>query len=158
VHQAPPREDDALETLPVEAATPDGLTTEIAIAPQPASPLRATATFTRLTTLHPARLAGLPEWWRRQARDALPHATRRLVLDAPECAGSGTWHMRGWLRSAWLGRPIPVELQLWPRLGAWTKMSLQPQRRVHVGWLYFRIGHRALEALTARLNSELPRA
>ena len=152
-----PQEDDTLEPLPLDAV-PDGRMADIDVAPGPAVPSRETATFTRLTTLHPARLAGLPEWWRRQARDGRPHAVRRLVLDAPECAGSGTWHMRGRLRSAWLGRSIPVELQLWPRLGAWTKMSLQPQRRVRVGWLYFRNGHRALEALTARLNSELPRA
>ena len=151
-----PREDDALEALPVEAATSDGRLIDTVITPEPAR--RATATFTRLTTLDPARLAGLPQWWRGTARDRRVHAARGLVLDAPECAGSGTWHMRGCLRSAWLGRPIRVELQLWPRLGAWTKVSLQPRSRVHVGRLYFRKGHRALDALTARLDSELPSA
>jgi hypothetical protein len=151
----PPHEDDTLEALPVEAATPDQFVAELAMAPARS---RTPATFTRLTTLHPARLAGLPEWWRRQGRDARTQAARRLVLDTPECEGSGTWLMRGSLRSAWLGRRIPVELQLWPRFGAWTKVSLQPRRRVHVGWRYFRNGHRALDELAARLNSELPRA
>ena len=93
-----PREDDALETLPVEATTSDGRLIDTVITPEPAR--RATATFTRLTTLDPARLAGLPQWWRGTARDRRVHAARGLVLDAPECAGSGTWHMRGCLRSA----------------------------------------------------------
>ena len=84
-------------------------------------------------------------------------AARGLVLDAPEHAGHGTWHMRGSFRSPWLRRPIPVELQMWPRFGAWTKVVLQPRSRVRPGRRYFRTGHRALDALTARLNSELPR-
>ena len=111
-----------------------------------------------------ARAPEYDEWWQRVGRYDRGDDDRRKwrrqvsVLDAPECAGSGTWHMRGCLRSAWLGRPIRVELQLWPRLGAWTKVSLQPRSRVHVGRLYFRKGHRALDALTARLDSELPSA
>lgn len=153
-----PRRDDALETLPVDAPTSDGRSVDTAFGSGPAPARRATATFTRLTTLDPARLAGLPEWWRETPRRARGYAARGLVLDAPEFAGSGTWHMRGWMRSAWLGRPIRVELQLWPRLGAWTKISLQPRSRVHVGRLYFRKGHRVLDALTARLDSELPHA
>jgi hypothetical protein len=48
-----------------------------------------------------------------------------------------------------------VELQLWPRLGAWTKVSMQPQRRVHVGRRYFRLGHWALDGLIERLEQEL---
>jgi hypothetical protein len=48
-----------------------------------------------------------------------------------------------------------VELQLWPRLGAWTKVNMQPQRRVRVGRRYFRLGHRALDGLIERLENEL---
>ena len=59
------------------------------------------------------------------------------------------------LRSPWLQRRIPVELLLWPRLGAWTKVCLEPQRRVRLGRRYFSNGHRAIDALTARLNTEL---
>jgi hypothetical protein len=63
--------------------------------------------------------------------------------------------MSGWLGSPWLRRPIRVELQLWPRLGAWTKVSMQPQRRVRVGRRYFRLGHRTLDRLVERLEQEL---
>jgi len=113
------------------------------------------ATFTRLTELHPALLADLPNWWRRRADDARVRVTRQLVLEAPRFESSGTWRLRGSLRSPWLRRRIPVELQLWPRLGSWTKVSLEPQRRVRLGRRYFDNGHRALDALTDRLHAEL---
>ena len=124
------------------------------------SPARAagatfSATFTRLTELHPARLADLPDWWRRRADDARVRVTRQLVLEAPRFESNGTWRLHGSLRSPWLRRRIPVELHLWPRLGAWTKVSLEPQRRVRLGRRYFSNGHRALDALTDRLHSEL---
>jgi hypothetical protein len=113
------------------------------------------ATFTRLTELHPALLADLPNWWRRRADDARVRVTRQLVLEAPRFESSGTWRLRGSLRSPWLRRGIPVELQLWPRLGSWTKVSLEPQRRVRLGRRYFDNGHRALDTLTTRLHTEL---
>jgi len=151
-------ETDSLEPLPVEVVSHDARVPRAGFAQEPPLPRRSPATFTRLTTLHPALLAGLPEWWRDRACDARVGVTRGLVVDPPECEGGGTWHMRGRLRSAWLRRPIPVELQMWPRLGSWTKVSLQPQRRVHLGRRYFRMGHRALDALTECLDSELPRS
>ena len=149
-------DDDALETLPVESLPPDEWTAgRVVVAPSPRRQRLSSATFTRLTTLPPAILDELPAWWRTRARGARVHATRRLDLDAPQRDRSGTWRMYGCLRSPWLRRPIGVELQLWPRLGAWTKVSMQPQRRVRVGRRYFRLGHRALDALTERLGSEL---
>jgi hypothetical protein len=78
-----------------------------------------------------------------------------LEVDPPQRDRSGTWRMSGRLRSPWLRRPIGVELQLWPRLGAWTKVTMEPRRRVRVGRRYFRSGHGALDALTERLESEL---
>jgi hypothetical protein len=149
-------DDDALETLPVESPPSDEWTAgRVAAAPAPRPQRQSSATFTRLTTLPPALLDELPAWWHTRARDARVHATRRLDLDAPQRDRSGTWRMHGCLRSPWFRRAIGVELQLWPRLGAWTKVSMQPQRRVRVGRRYFRVGHRALDALTERLGSEL---
>jgi len=159
--------DDVLEPLPVETAAADEwpgewsdecLVAGAGIAPRAPEPPRpqSSATFTRLTTLNPALLAGLPEWWCARMRGARVRATRRLELDPPLCDRSGTWRMYGYLRSPRLRRPIGVELQLWPRLGAWTKVTMQPQRRVRVGRRYFRAGHRALDALTERLETELP--
>ena len=114
------------------------------------------ATFTSMTALNPALLADLPNWWCPRAENACVRVSRQLVLEAPSLEPSGTWRLRGSLRSPWLRRRIPVELQLWPRLGAWTKVSLEPQRAVHPGRRYFRNGHRTLDALTARLSTELP--
>jgi hypothetical protein len=151
-----PREPSTFEVI----VTVDACATSTAgPAPDPSGAPRPSATFTHLTTLHPRRLSGLPQWWRdgESSAKGRVRVARGLVLTAPECEGSGTWRMRGWLRSAWLRRPIPVELELWPRLGKWTKMRLQPGHRVHVGRRYYRNGHRALEAVITRLDSELPR-
>jgi hypothetical protein len=150
-------DDDVLEALPVDhGASDEPAIHGTGLARSAPPPQRQTsATFTRLTPLHPALLPGLPEWWRSRARDAHVRATRHLVLDAPQRERSGTWRMFGSLRSPWLRRGIDVELQLWPRLGAWTKLSMQPQHRVHISRRYFRIGHRALDALTERLGEEL---
>lgn len=117
----------------------------------------SSATFTRMTALNPALLADLPNWWYGRADNARVNVSRRLLLEAPSFEPSGTWRLRGSLRSPWLRRWIPVELQLWPRLGAWTKVSLEPQRFVRPGRRYFRNGHRTLDALTARLTTELHR-
>jgi hypothetical protein len=150
-------DDDVLEALPVERLPlVERTVSHAVVAPAPLSPRRQTsATFTRLTALPPDLLPELPDWWRARARDARVRATRHLVLDAPQRERSGTWRMYGSLRSPWLRRGIDVELQLWPRLGAWTKVSMQPRRRVHIGRHYFRVGHRALDALTERLGDEL---
>jgi hypothetical protein len=113
------------------------------------------ATFTSMIDLNPALLADLPNWWRPRADHARVCVSRQLLLEAPSFEPSGTWRLRGSLRSPWLRRWIPVELQLWPRLGAWTKVSLEPQRGVRPGRRYFRNGHRTLDALTARLTTEL---
>ena len=152
-------DDDVLESLPVVGDTPDEWYAVGAgdVRAGPALPTpRSSATFVRLTTLNPASLAGLPEWWSERARDSRVRAEGRLHLGAPQADASGTWRIPGWLHSSWLRRPIGVELQLWPRLGAWTKVSMQPHRRVRAGPCYFRLGHRALDGLIERLDRALP--
>jgi hypothetical protein len=116
---------------------------------------RYSSAFIRTTALNPALLADLPNWWCRQADNARVRVSTRLLLEAPRFEPSGTWRLRGSLRSPWLRRWIPVELQLWPRLGAWTKLSLEPRRFVRPGRRYFNNGHRTLDDLTSRLTSEL---
>lgn len=118
----------------------------------------SSGTFTRTSALNPALLADLPNWWRRGADHERVRASPRLVLEAPNLEPSGTWRLRGSLRSPWLRRWVPVELLLWPRLGAWTKVSLEPQHRVRPGRRYFSNGHRTLDELTALLMTELHHA
>lgn len=109
------------------------------------------SSFTRMLDLDPASLRALPDWWRRGARDERVRVTRRLSLEEPRREGAGMWRMRGRLRSPWGLRAIPVELSLWSHLGYWTKLSLEPQRQVHVSRRYFAKGHRVLDRLTAQL-------
>ncbi len=113
------------------------------------------STFNRMIALAPARLSGLDEWWRRAARDGRLRVSRRLSLEQPRPLRGGTWRASGRLRSPLLVRSIPVELMLWPYIGSWTRMSLEPQRSVHAGRRYFRRGHRSLDLLTQRLVTEL---
>jgi hypothetical protein len=143
---------DALEVLSVDDPT---LAPSELVLPTLVERRRLTSTFSRLTTLHPAQLEQLPGWWTRHARDGRVRVTCRLTLEAPENGASDMWQMRGWLRRSRVGRRIRVDLQMWPVLGAWTKLTLEPQRRVHLGLRYFRTGHRALDDLTARLGREL---
>jgi hypothetical protein len=112
-------------------------------------------TFNRLIALSPKRLKGLPEWWSRSECDGRIRISRRLTLEQPPSVARDTWRAPGRLRSPLLVRSIPVELLLWPYVGGWTRMSLEPQRAVHAGRFYFRRGHRVLDALTRRLVTEL---
>ena len=124
----------------------------------PITPPRGTkfiAAFSRMTGVHPAQLPSLPEWWRQRAADDRVRVTSRLSLEAPRSGPSGSWRMRGRLRRPFHVRSTPVELLLWPHLGAWTKLLLEPQTRVHTGNRYFAKGHRSLDVLTERLSREL---
>jgi hypothetical protein len=113
------------------------------------------ATFSRLIALRASDLDSLPDWWRLRAAGEQVEIARRLFLSEPQRLRVATWRMRGWLLSPWLGRSIPVELWLWPRLEAWAKLTLEPRRSVQVGRRYFRRGHQVLDALCAELVHEL---
>jgi hypothetical protein len=130
--------------------------TETPVADPP--PMRAgafLAAFSRMFALAPDRLASLDEWYAAHAEhDRLP-VTRRLVLGPPRAEGAGGWRVPARLRSPGRFRSIPVEIVLWPRLDAWTKLNVEPQRGVRVGRRYFRSGHRALDVLCDRLVREL---
>jgi hypothetical protein len=105
----------------------------------------------------PARgLESLGEWWRRRARDDRVEVAGRLVLEAPRRDPAGAWRVRGLLRNPTRTRWIPVELLLWPRFDAWTKLSVEPQRGVRVGRRYFANGHRVLDVLCGELVRDLP--
>ena len=155
---------DLLETLPIDddrALTgPEHHASSIPDRPPPpltAVPVaRVSSSFTRIVILEPDRLDDLPRGWQRRAVDGRVKVTRRLSLDAPRPAANRMWRMSGRLRSPWLHRSISVDLIVWPWLGAWVKMTLEPRGRVIVGRRYFSGGHRALEVLGDWLILELP--
>jgi hypothetical protein len=113
------------------------------------------SSFSRMVGVSPTRLVGFQQWWEARERDGEVRVTRRLSLERPRPASGGTWRTNGRLRIPWGIRSIPVELLLWPYLGGWTKVLLEPRRAVHANRWYFRRGHRVLDALTTRLAEEL---
>ena len=125
-------------------------------APVPTRAASFRSAFTRMTNVHPRQLDALGQWWHSAARDDRVEIAHRLILEAPRRDAAGTWRVRGRLRSPWRARSIPIEVLLWPRLGSWTKLAVEPQRDVHVGRRYFRSGNRVLDAFTERLRRELP--
>ena len=112
-------------------------------------------TFSRIFELHPVRLESLPGWWEQHARNERVMIGRRLSLGPPRRIADCVWTMRASLRGRWQLRPLPMELSLWRHLGGWTKVTLEPQRRVYVKGLYFNTGHRALDVLCDQLVREL---
>jgi hypothetical protein len=125
----------------------------IDVRPPPPVILR-TAGFSRMLNLAPARLDALGSWWASNQRDGRVEVGRRLLVGAPH-RRADTWCMRGRLHRPWRARAIAVDVVMWPHLGMWTKLSLEPQRSVRVGRRYFRSGHRVLDVLTDRLIREL---
>jgi hypothetical protein len=122
--------------------------------PRPrAAPRPNPSAFVRMVELDAARLAALPHWWQQHARQGRVSVTRRFSIEAPRHV-DGTWTLTGRLRSVLAVRTIPFELTLWRQLDGWTKLDLQPQRRVIVAARYFREGHRALDLLVERLTHD----
>lgn len=117
--------------------------------------------FSRMIALEPERLTSLPGWCARNTRRGHVVVARRVALAAPHPSGRGAWRWPGRLRRPWRPwwwRPVPIELVLWPHLGAWTRLALEPRRPVRTRRRYFRAGNRALDVLATRLDAELPRA
>jgi hypothetical protein len=124
--------------------------------PQPARPATLIASFSRMIPLSGRRLETIADWWQRRAasRDRVA-VHRRLVLEQPRRDDTGVWRVRGRLRIAGRARWIPVELLMWPRFDAWTRLNVEPQRGVHVSRRYFSRGHRVLDAFCDELQRTL---
>lgn len=118
----------------------------------------APTTFSRIFELRAAQLESLPEWWRRHSCNERVVIARRLSLRAPRLTDTGVWSMPAALRDPLHVKPIRMELSLWRHLGGWTKLVLEPTRRVHRKTLYFEAGHRVLDALCNCLLHELATA
>ena len=112
-------------------------------------------TFSRIFELHPVRLELLPGWWDQHARNERVTIARRLSLGPPQRIADCAWTMRASLRGRWQLRPLPMELSLWRHIGGWTKLTLEPERRVYIKGFYFDTGHRTLDVLCGQLVREL---
>lgn len=108
-------------------------------------PLPRPASFNRMIPLPARSLELLADWWERRARHDRVEVAGRLVLEEPCRGESGVWRVRGRLRSRTHTRWIPVEVWLWPRLDAWTRLNVEPQRGVRISRRYFASGHRVLD-------------
>ena len=113
--------------------------------PGPSSP----ASFFRLL---PAPPSGVAAWWSSRGGGGEVCVERRLRLGPPHAEGGGAWSAPGWLRRPVTRRWTPVELVLWPHIGA-SKLTVDPRRRVRATTGWFRSGHRALDALAREVRS-----
>jgi hypothetical protein len=156
-------ESDDLETIPLQqeprrenvvgqAKPSSAPSTSSSAVPVPTA--RLSATFTRIIDLHPTRLVSLRPWWSAAARHGTVRV-KRLALETPIVDAGGALRMQGRFRGSRFGPTTPVELTLWPWLGEWTKLSLEPRRHVAMTRGYFRRGHRVLDVLADRLAKEL---
>ncbi len=103
--------------------------------------------FVRLVDISPAELPGaLRRWWEDAARDGSAVLARALRVGMPFADRRETWTIAGRLRVA-NRPPIAVDVMLWPHLGYWTKLTMEPRTPTRVGRTYFRRGHAALDEL-----------
>jgi hypothetical protein len=134
------------------AGAPVGPTVRVSLPPAtPVSTARHPPGFVRMLELDAAALGGFPRWWASPARS---HAARAMgwSLDDLQPGAGGAWRVRGRMRRRRFGRRVPFDLLLWPHLGAFTKLVVEPRRHIRVNRSYFRRGHRALDRLIEELE------
>jgi hypothetical protein len=61
------------------------------------------------------------------------------------------WTMNGRLRRLTLLHWVPVVVELWPVYGDFTRMTMTPQVHIFASKRYFRLGHKVVDLLWARL-------
>jgi hypothetical protein len=119
--------------------------------PPPRIPGRS-GVFIRMVELPGIRLAAmLDEWWSSAAVDGCSTVGRRLRLGPPTGDARGGWTMAGWVRRLTPWHWAPVIVELWPRYGRWTMITMTPQASVLTTRRYFRTGHAAIDRLTRTL-------
>jgi hypothetical protein len=116
---------------------------------------RPSPVFASQVPLSAGRLsAALDAWWRGD-RAAVVTLQRRLQLGRPEGDVLAGWTMKGRLRRLTILHWVPVVVEVWPVYDDFTRMTMTPQVHVFASKRYFRLGHRVLDLLSARL-AELP--
>ena len=112
-------------------------------------PGSVTGGFLRMVDLPGVRLgAMLDEWWEVAAVDGLSTIDGRLRLGPPQRDRLGGFTITGRIRRLTRLHWTPVVVELWPRHGRWTMITMTPQSGVFTTGRYFRAGHSAIERLT----------
>lgn len=99
--------------------------------------------FSRMLDIGPESLGGVFAALFMPARDVLELGN--VSLRAPRHIGS-VWQLPGRLRVH--RRGVPIHLSVWPHVGYWTKICVEPVGGVRRSRAYYRAGNRALDALT----------
>jgi hypothetical protein len=111
-----------------------------------------TGGFLRMVELPGLRLgAMLDEWWSTSAVDGWSAVDNRLRLRVPHRDHLGGFTVQGRIRRVAHARWTPVVIELWPRHGQWTMVTMTPQAGVLATRRYFRAGHTAIDRLTRTL-------
>lgn len=129
--------------------------TTIGVAPPPTavtSAARQLPVFLRMIEVQTAALGELPAWWDSSARRRVAREMG-WSLDELHAGAGGAWRVRGRMHRTRLRRRVPFDLLLWPHLGVYTKLVVEPRRHVHVSRRYFRRGHCALDRLAVELEA-----
>jgi hypothetical protein len=94
--------------------------------------------------------AALDAWWAGD-KAAVVTLQRRLQLRRPEGDVVAGWTMKGRLRRLTILHWVPVVVELWPVYGDFTRMTMTPEAHVFLSKRYFRLGHKVVDLLWARL-------
>jgi hypothetical protein len=94
--------------------------------------------------------AALEAWWVGDAAGVVT-LKRRLQLGRPEGDDIAGWTMNGRLRRLTILHWVPVVVELWPVYDDFTRVTMTPQAHVFASKRYFRLGHKVLDLLWARL-------
>jgi hypothetical protein len=122
--------------------------------PERRAAVAATGGFLRMVELPGQRLgAMLDEWWSAAAIDGWSKVDGRLRVGPPCRDHLGGFTIRGRIRRVLRVRWTPVVIELWPRHGRWTMVTMTPQAGVFATRRYFRAGHAAIDRLTRALSA-----
>jgi hypothetical protein len=120
--------------------------------PERRAAVAASGGFLRMVELPGLRLgAMLDEWWSVAAVDGWSKVDGRLRVGEPRRDHLGGFTIRGRIRRVLHVRWTPVVIELWPRHGRWTMVTMTPQAGVFATRRYFRAGHAAIDRLTRTL-------
>jgi hypothetical protein len=112
---------------------------------------RQSPVFARQVPLSGVRLAAALDAWWAGDRATVVTLQRRLQLRRPEGDVVAGWTINGRLRRLTILHWVPVVVELWPVYGDFTRMTMTPQVHVFLSKRYFRLGHKVVDLLWARL-------